>query len=217
MTARTRPGRWVVPAKVVVWILCLLPFGRLLYGAFTADLGTDPVETILHWCGLSALTLLLITLAVTPLQRLTHVQRLIRFRRLLGLFAFFYATLHVLAYAVFDQSLSPELIADDVVKHPWVLLGATTFVLLAALAATSTKASIRRLGGRRWNRLHRAIYLAAPLAVLHFYLSVKLDVTLPLRYAVVLGALFLVRFAVRHRRAARSQVAAAVAPQGEDA
>jgi sulfoxide reductase heme-binding subunit YedZ len=154
---------------------------------------------------------------VTPLQRLTHVQPLIRFRRLLGLFAFFYATLHVLAYAIFDQSLSPELIADDVVKHPWVLLGATTFVLLAALAATSTKKSIRRLGGRRWNRLHRAIYLAAPLAVLHFYLSVKLDVTLPLRYAAALGALFLVRLAVRHRRAARRPVAAAVAPQGEDA
>jgi sulfoxide reductase heme-binding subunit YedZ len=201
----------------VVWILCLLPFGRLLYGAFTADLGTDPVETLLHWCGLSALTLLFLTLAVTPLQRLTHTQALVRFRRLLGLFAFFYASLHVLTYAIFDQSLSPALIADDVARHPWVLLGATAFVLLAALAATSTRRSIRRLGGRRWNRLHRAIYLAAPLAVLHFYLSVKLDVTLPLRYAAVLGALLLVRFAVRHRRAVRRPAPGVVASPGADA
>lgn len=198
-STRHRVISWFKP---LVWLACLYPVATLAAGAFRGDLGTDPVETISHTTGLAALTLLFVTLSVTPIRRLTGFHELIRLRRLLGLFAFFYAALHVLDYAVFDQSLSPALIAEDVAKHPWVLLGATAFVMLLALALTSTTGWIRRLGGRRWNRLHRLIYLAAPLGVVHFYLSVKLDVSQPLLYGAILSGLLVVRVLVRRRRAA---------------
>ncbi len=152
-------------------------------GSFVAD---DPVEEIQHRTGLATLILLLITLSITPLRRLTGWNPLIRFRRLAGLFAFFYATLHAFSYFVFDQQLDPVAVGEDVVEHPWVLVGFLAFVLLIPLALTSTRGWIRRLGGARWNRLHRLIYPIAILGVLHFYWLVKKDVSEPVTYGAIL-------------------------------
>src|SRR5574338_115483 len=195
-----RRGRFIPWLKVLVWCVALIPAAQLVHGAVIGDLGTDPVKTIQNTTGDTTLRLLFITIAITPVRRLTGVNDLIRFRRLLGLFAFFYATLHVLSYVVFDQSLSLALIVEDVAKHPWVLLGATGFLLLIPLAITSTRGWIRRLGGRRWRLLHWLIYVIAPLGVLHFYLSVKRDVTRPLQYGAVLLVLLLARVVIRPRR-----------------
>ena len=195
-----RRARLIPWLKVLVWCVALIPAAQLVHGAVIGDLGTDPVKTIQNTTGDTTLRLLFITIAITPVRRLTGVNDLIRFRRLLGLFAFFYATLHVLSYIVFDQSLSLALISEDVAKHPWVLLGATGFLLLTPLAITSTRGWIRRLGGRRWRLLHWLIYVIAPLGVLHFYLSVKRDVTRPLQYGAVLLVLLLARVVIRPRR-----------------
>ncbi|HLS47649.1 MAG TPA: protein-methionine-sulfoxide reductase heme-binding subunit MsrQ, partial [Gemmatimonadales bacterium] len=166
-----------MPMKALVFVAGLAPFAWLVYSAFWGDLGTDPVETIAQVTGISALVGLALTLAVTPLRRLTGWSRLIRVRRMLGLFAFFYALLHALDFFVFDHSLSVASILEDVVEHPWVLFGFTALVLLVPLAVTSTKGWVRRLGGRRWQRLHRLVYLIAPLAATHYFLAVKRDVT----------------------------------------
>ena len=200
MPISDRRGRFIPWLKVLVWCVALIPAAQLVHGAVIGDLGTDPVKTIQNTTGDTTLRLLFITIAITPVRRLTGVNDLIRFRRLLGLFAFFYATLHVLSYVVFDQSLSLALISEDVAKHPWVLLGATGFLLLIPLAITSTRGWIRRLGGRRWRLLHWLIYVIAPLGVLHFYLSVKRDVTRPLQYGAVLLVLLLARVVIRPRR-----------------
>ncbi len=176
--------------KVMLWLGALVPLGLLGWAIYTGELlQTEPVKNIQHRTGLAALILLFCTLAITPLRRLTGWNDLIRFRRPLGLFAFFYATLHAFSYFVFDQQLSPTGIATDVAKHPWVLVGFTAFILLIPLALTSTKASIRRLGGRRWQRLHQLIYITAALGVLHFLWLVKKDEREPVLYGVVLIAL----------------------------
>lgn len=187
--------------KVGVWIAALLPLAILLYLLFTGGLtADDPVEEIQHRTGNAALILLLLTLSVTPLRRISGWNPLIRFRRLLGNFAFFYASLHAFSYFVFDQQLSPSGIIADVIEHPWVLLGFAAFVLLIPLAVTSTTGWIRRMGGKQWNRLHALIYPIAVLVVLHFLLQVKKDVSEPLTYAAFLGVIFGVRFAVRRSR-----------------
>ena len=172
------------------------PLAWLIYAFFTYQLGADPVKTIQHVTGLSTLVILLLTLAVTPLRKITGWNEIIRVRRLIGLFAFFYATLHAFTYFVFDQRLSPSGIAADVVKHPWVTVGFTAFVLLIPLALTSTTASIRRLGGRRWQQLHRLIYLSAIGGVLHYLWLVKRDTRPPLAFGAVLLALFALRYVV---------------------
>ena len=183
--------RWVL--KPVAWVACLSPAAWLVSGLVRSDLGADPVKTLTHTTGLSALTILLVTLSVSPARWLTGINGLVRLRRLLGLFAYFYAVLHFLIYAVFDHQLSVADITDDVVEHPWVLVGFTTLVILTVLAATSPAAAIRRIGGKRWQRLHRLVYLAGVLAVLHFYWLVKKDVSQPLRYAAILGLLLSAR------------------------
>ncbi len=188
--------------KPVAWVACLGPAAWLIRGLVQGDLGADPVKTLTHTTGLSALVILLVTLAVTPARWVTGINGLIRVRRLLGLFAFFYAVLHFLIYAVFDHQLSVPDITADVVEHPWVLVGFAALIILTVLAATSPTAAIRRLGGKRWQRLHRLVYLAGALAVLHFFWLVKKDVTEPVRYAVILGLLLLAR--VIHARRTRS-------------
>jgi len=190
--------------KPAIWLGALVPAARLAWGAWTGDLGDEPVETIQRTTGLSTLVLLLCTLAVTPLRRISGVAELIRVRRLLGLFAFFYASLHAFSYFVFDQALSASEIARDVVKHPWVTVGFTAFVLLVPLAVTSTNGWIRRLGGRRWARLHRLIYPVAVLGVLHFLWLVKKDHREPLLYGAVLLALLGLRVLVRRPLVKRS-------------
>ncbi len=177
----------------MAWVACLIPAAWLVAGLVRSDLGADPVKTLTHTTGLSALIILLVTLTITPARRLTGINGLVRLRRLLGLFAFFYAVVHFLIYAVFDHQLSVAEISEDIIEHPWVLVGFSALLILAALAVTSPAAAIRRMGGKRWQRLHRLVYLAAGLGVLHFFWLVKKDVSEPLRYAIILGLLLAAR------------------------
>ena len=193
--------------KLLVFVLALLPAAGLAGGLFTGGLGANPVEALTHSTGEWALRFLLLTLAVTPLRRLTGYGSLIRLRRMLGLFAFFYAALHLSTYVALDQFFDAAAIVKDVVKRPYITAGFLGFVLMAPLAATSTAGMIRRLGGRRWQQLHRLVYPCAIAAVVHFLWLVKADLTEPLLYAGVLTALLGYRAAVWRwpkKRAARA-------------
>jgi sulfoxide reductase heme-binding subunit YedZ len=178
--------------KPLVFALCLTPFALLVYHAATGEIGPNPVEAVTHATGDWALRLLLVTLAVTPLRWLTGRGWLLRFRRMLGLFAFFYASLHVLTYLWLDQFFDLRAIVEDVSERPYIALGLGAYLLMVPLAATSTRSMVRRLG-RRWQVLHRAVYPLAVLAVLHFLWLVKADMTEPAVYAAVLGVLLAVR------------------------
>jgi methionine sulfoxide reductase heme-binding subunit len=182
--------------KGVVFLSCLIPFGQLLYDAYTGNLGVNPIEAITHFTGDWALIILLATLTVTPLRKLTGWNGLIKFRRLLGLFAFFYASLHFATYMVLDYFFDFSAIAKDILKRPYVTAGFTAFVLMVPLAITSTAAMIRRLG-KRWQKLHRLVYIAAAAAVIHFYWLVKADIRRPLQYATVLAILLCSRVVFR--------------------
>jgi sulfoxide reductase heme-binding subunit YedZ len=188
------PGtiRWL---KVPVFLLCLVPAGMLLLEAFGVaglSLGANPVEALIHSLGTWSLNFLLITLAVTPLRRLTGQAWLLRFRRMFGLFAFFYLLLHFLAYAGVDQRFALGYILEDIAERPYITLGFAAFLLLIPLAATSTRGMIRRLGPR-WKQLHRLVYPAAILGVWHYYWLVKADVLQPLIYAALLILLLALR------------------------
>lgn len=190
--------------KVIVFVLCLVPLAKTLAAAFAVaglSLGANPVETILHTMGKWGLNFLLITLAVTPLRRITGWNPLIRFRRMLGLFALAYITLHFTTYAWLDQGLDPQAIVEDIVERPYITLGMAAFVMLIALGVTSTRGMVRRLG-RRWQMLHRLVYPIAILGVWHFWWQVKQDILEPAIYAAVLGSLLAFRLAwrVRQRR-----------------
>ena len=165
--------------------LCLVPLTLLVLDGFRGGLGANPVETITHVTGLWALRLLLLTLGVTPLRRLFGWNRLIAYRRMLGLFAFFYASLHLSTYLVFDQFFDLRAIWEDVLERPYITLGFSAFLLLVPLAVTSTNGWIRRLG-KRWVTLHRLIYPAAILVIAHFLWLVKADYREPGIYAVIL-------------------------------
>lgn len=205
--------------KPAAFVAASGPAAWLVHAALTDGLGAEPVEKIAHVSGISALVLLFLTLAVTPLRRATGWNQLIRMRRTLGLFAFFYVCVHASDYFVFDQSLSVPDIASDVAKHPWVLLGFSGFVLLVPLAVTSTKGWVRRLGGKRWQRLHRLVYAVAALGVAHYFLSVKRDVSQPLAFAGVLATIFAARIAsarlARRRRDVRVARPVVLPPVGE--
>lgn len=177
--------RW---GKPLVFVLCLVPLGCLTWGALGPGLGPNPVETLLHVTGIWALRLLLVTLAVTPLRRLTGIPWLLRFRRMLGLYAFFYAVLHFAAYLLLDRALAWEEVLHDLTERPYIVLGFGALVLLVPLAITSTRGWVRRLGGR-WQRLHRLVYLIAILGVLHFLWLVKADLQEPLVYGALLALL----------------------------
>jgi sulfoxide reductase heme-binding subunit YedZ len=187
----------------------ILPLAWLVRGAILGDLGPEPVDTIQRWTGLPALTFLWLSLSVTPLRRLTGLNPLIRLRKPLGLAAFGYAALHLLSYLVFDQELSAAEIGKDILEHPWVLVGFAAFLLLTPLALTSTEGAIRRLGGRRWQQLHRLVYPAAILASLHFLWLVKRDVTLPVIYIAALALLLGIRLVWRRARRAAPSASAA--------
>jgi sulfoxide reductase heme-binding subunit YedZ len=191
MTPMT-PDRLVRMAKPLVFLLCLVPLALLVAGAVAEDLGANPVEAITHTTGDWTLRLLLLTLAMTPLKRLIGRPWPIRFRRMLGLFAFFYASLHLLTYLWLDQGFDAQAIFEDVVKRPYITLGFAAFVLLVPLALTSTHAMMRRLG-RRWQTLHRAVYAIGVLGVVHYLWLVKADIREPLIYALILAALLLAR------------------------
>jgi sulfoxide reductase heme-binding subunit YedZ len=183
-------GRVVRPALFLAALAPLAWIGLALLGG---GVDGDQVKFIQHVTGRAALVSLFLTLLVTPLRRVTGINELIRVRRLIGLTAFWYALLHLLTYLVFDQALSPSDIAADIGEHPWVLVGFATFLLLLPLAVTSTGGWIRRLGGKRWQRLHRLIYPAAIGGVLHFLWLVKKDLNDPVYFGVVLAVIFLAR------------------------
>lgn len=182
-------AKYIAALKTALFILCLLPLAHYAAGLWQDTLGANPIEALTRGLGDWALRLLLITLAVTPLRRLSGWAWLLKLRRMLGLFAFFYASLHLIAYLWLDQFFDWAEIGRDILKRPFITVGMATFLLLAPLAATSTKAMIRRLGGQRWQRLHRLIYPAALLAVLHFTWMVKVDVREPALYGVILAVL----------------------------
>jgi sulfoxide reductase heme-binding subunit YedZ len=174
--------------KPLVFVLALLPAVDLVYLGFTNDLGINPAETLQLETGTWALNFLVASLAVTPLRRLTRWNRLIQYRRMLGLFAFFYAFAHFLTYLILDQSLDVNQMMVDVVKRPFITMGFTAFVLMIPLAVTSTKGWIRRLG-RRWQVLHRLIYISAVAASIHYIWKVKVVLGPPVYYAVAIALL----------------------------
>jgi sulfoxide reductase heme-binding subunit YedZ len=176
-------------AKIVIFINSVVPLALLLIDLWRGNLGANPQEFALRTTGILTLVFLLITLSVTPLRKLTGRNDLIKFRREIGLFSFFYAFLHFLIYLVFDRELNLASAAGDVIQRPFVAVGMAAFFLLIPLAATSTNRMIKRLGGRRWQQLHRATYLIAVLGCLHYYLIVKTDATQPLLFAFVLAIL----------------------------
>jgi methionine sulfoxide reductase heme-binding subunit len=178
--------------KVVLFVTALVPAALLVAGLFTDGLGANPIEYITHQTGWFALAFLMTSLAVTPLRRLTKWHEAIRLRRMLGLFAFFYATLHLLTWFVFDHTLDVVGMMEDVVKRPYITVGMAAFVMMLPLAITSNAAMIRRLG-RRWQLLHRLAYAAAIAGVVHFWWLVKADLREPQRFAVVLSILLGIR------------------------
>lgn len=179
--------------KAAAFVLCLYPLARLIVLGASGGLGANPIEFITRSTGRWTLSFLLITLAVTPLRRISGWQWLVRLRRMLGLYAFFYVALHFTTYLWLDQFFDLMAIAKDVLKRPFITVGFTCFVLLVPLAATSTNGMMKRLGGKRWQQLHRFVYLIAAGGVVHYWWLVKKDITLPLIYGGVLALLLGVR------------------------
>ncbi len=174
--------------KPVIFILLLTPLAWLLYRFFAGDLGVNPIETINRYTGDWALRILLLTLAFSPIIRITRWNNIIQYRRMVGLFAFFYVCVHLTSYTVLDQYFDFGAIIDDVFKRPFITAGFASFILLIPLAVTSTNKMVERLQ-YRWIQLHRIVYLIAMLAVLHFWWMVKIDTTEPMIYAIILAVL----------------------------
>jgi sulfoxide reductase heme-binding subunit YedZ len=218
-----RVVRWVF--KPVVFVASLWPVAWLVWAASTGNLSPNPLSDLTNETGVWTLRFICITLAITPLRKLTGWNAAIRFRRMAGLFAFFYGTLHFLTYVIADRfagldfpdgmlawSTARNLVAsvgEDVYKRPFITVGFTAWMTLLPLAVTSTAGMIRRLGGRRWNLLHRLVYLTAMLGVLHYWWLVKADVSRPLTYGVVVAILLGARILWARRRSAAAAPAAA--------
>jgi sulfoxide reductase heme-binding subunit YedZ len=202
MLDRQQQIRWI--AKPAVFLLALWPFAGLLWRVLQNDLGTNPIETLNRATGDWSLRFLMIVLAVTPLRRITGWNALLRFRRMLGLFAFFYVCLHFLSWIWLDQYFDLTEILKDIARRPFITLGFACFIALIPLAVTSTHAMVRRLGARTWQRLHRTVYAVAIGGVIHFWWLVKSDIREPLIYAAILAVLLGLRlfWAWRGRRAA---------------
>ena len=199
--------------KPVIFLACLVPLGRLAWRGLHAGLGANPIEFITHSTGDWTLTFLLVTLSITPLRKLTRQYWLISFRRMLGLFAFFYGSLHLMTYVWLDKFFDVHEMLHDIAKRRFITAGMTAFALMIPLAVTSTKWSIRKLG-KRWQMLHRLIYFSASAGVIHYIWLVKADLKKPLEYAFVLGMLLIYRIvvwligqnAIKRRVAAEPQV-----------
>jgi methionine sulfoxide reductase heme-binding subunit len=179
--------------KPVVFLACLAPLGILIWRGFHSALGANPIEAITHATGDWTLRFLLGTLSITPLRRITRQYWLIGLRRMLGLFAFFYGVLHLMTYLWLDKFFAVHEMLADIAKRKFITAGMTAFTLMIPLALTSTQWSIRKLGGKRWQALHRLIYASATAGVIHYIWLVKADLKKPLEYATVLGALLLYR------------------------
>jgi sulfoxide reductase heme-binding subunit YedZ len=198
--------------KALVFLICLVPLGVLIWEAFNGGLGSNPTQFLEHATGDWTLRFVAITLAITPLRKILRQPQLIRFRRMLGLFAFFYGCCHLSVYLTFDQVFDLHGIYADVLKRRYITVGFTGFVLMMPLALTSTAGWIRRIGGKRWSMLHRLIYVTAVAGVIHFWWLVKSDIHLPLEYAAVMAILLGWRVYAYYSKPSRP-VAAAVSPR----
>ena len=190
-------------AKPIVFVAALGPLAYLGWGAWAHALGPNPIETITRETGVWTLRFLLLTLTATPLRRWTGWNDAIKFRRMLGLFAFFYGSLHLVTYVWLDQFFDVAAIIKDIYKRPFITAGVTAYTLMLPLALTSTAGMIRRLGGKTWRRLHRLAYGSAVVGVVHYWWLVKADIRPPRNYAIILGVLFASRvwFGLARRRA----------------
>jgi methionine sulfoxide reductase heme-binding subunit len=203
----TPDRRTMLAAKSAVWIFCLAPLIRLVYRALSGRLTANPIEFVTLSTGTWALVFLIASLSITPLRRLTRQAWLIKFRRLAGLFAFFYGCLHFLIYLAVDKFFDLSDIARDVVKRPFITVGFFAFLLLIPLAATSTASAIRRMGGKNWQMLHRFVYISAPAATIHFWWKQKADTRDPAIFAAILAILLGYRIFVRvNSRRDRSRI-----------
>ena len=210
LATKSLTSKWT---KVVLFLVCLGPLAAIVVPFLLHDTIPDPLEFIQHGTGDWTLRFLVITLAITPLRQLLHLPELIRFRRMLGLFAFFYGCLHFSTYLIFDKIFDVHEIWKDIYKRPFITVGFLALMLLVPLAITSTAGWIRRLGGRRWRILHRAIYISAVCGVIHYYWLVKSAVIRPLFYAGLVGLLLAWRIGDWLLRRRRTAVANAVPQQ----
>jgi methionine sulfoxide reductase heme-binding subunit len=185
-------------AKLVLFVNALVPLVLLLWDLAHKNVGANPLEFVTHTTGMLTLVFLILTLAVTPLRKIFAVNSLVKFRRMLGLFAFFYGVLHLLTYVWFDRLFNLLSVGQDVVRRPFILVGMTAFVLMIPLAITSTNTMVKRLGGKRWARLHRLVYVAALAGVLHYWMLVKSDIRLPLTFGFVVALLLAHRIFVKY-------------------
>lgn len=196
----------IIFLKTVTWIACLIPAARLTWGAVTNDLGPDPTAHIAFTTGYTTLMLITIGLAITPVRRLIpKLSWLIRFRRLIGLFAFFYGTVHMLTYVGLYAGFDVNAMIADIAKRRFITMGVAAWLLLLPLALTSTNWAIRKLGGKSWNNLHRLVYLAAICGVIHYWWQVKTGVLTPLPFTIVVAALLLARLIHAWMRGRRAQ------------
>jgi sulfoxide reductase heme-binding subunit YedZ len=191
-------SRW---AKILVFALCLAPLFWAGWRAWNQDLTANPVEYLTHFSGDWTIRLLVITLAVTPLRKVLGLPELIRFRRMVGLFAFFYGCLHFLAFLWLDKDFEVREMLKDVSKRPFITAGFAALMLMVPLALTSTAGWIRRLGGKRWQLLHRLVYFSAIAGVVHYYWLVKSDIRLPVMYGSLVGMLLVYRAVESYRKA----------------
>ncbi|ASF46681.1 sulfoxide reductase heme-binding subunit YedZ [Methylovulum psychrotolerans] len=189
MTMKQLTDKTLTWVKVALFLVALIPLARLIIGGLTDALGANPIEKITRSTGYWTLVLIMVTLAVTPLRKLTGWHWLTRTRRMLGLFAFFYACLHFLTYLVLDQFFDWDSILKDIIKRPYITVGFPTFLLLIPLAVTSNNALIKKLGGKRWKALHRLIYVIGVGGVVHYWWLVKKDLTNPITFAAILAVL----------------------------
>lgn len=184
--------------KLLLFINALVPLGLMLWDVYSKRAGANPLEFVTRTTGMLTLVFLLLTLAVTPVRTITRLNWLIKFRRMFGLFAFFYGFLHLMTYICFDRYFNLRSVPGDVASRPFIALGMAAFILLIPLAITSTNQMVKRLGGRRWNTLHKFIYVAGAAGVLHFWMLVKSDTRLPMTFAFVLALLLAFRVLARY-------------------
>jgi sulfoxide reductase heme-binding subunit YedZ len=200
----------LIVLKTLTWIACLWPAGLLSYGAVTNNLGPNPTANIELTTGYNTLLLLILSLAVTPVRKFVpQLSWLIKFRRLLGLFAFFYGTVHMLAYVALYAGFDVKTMLDDIAKRKFITIGVAAWLLLVPLALTSTNWAIRKLGGKNWNRLHKLVYVAAVCGVIHYWWQVKPGVLSPMRLTLVLGVLLAARPVLNWWQGRRVKVVAA--------
>jgi sulfoxide reductase heme-binding subunit YedZ len=183
--------------KLVILINSLIPLGLLLWDVYRNRVGANPLEFATRTTGMLTLIFLIISLAVTPLRKITGINTLVKYRRMLGLFAFFYGVLHLTTYLWFDRFFNLKSTISDIAQRPFIAIGMAAFVLMIPLAITSTNKMVKRLGGKSWGRLHRVVYVAGVLGVLHFWMLVKSDTRLPLTFAFILALLLGYRLFIR--------------------